>query len=143
MGLILSKFPRQNKETKDEETSDDYVVINLLPISSSGFPIYSSEEIRFANDSKKTDTDENKKIIEPNDLKEINTRSAVSSVESLTEKFSKDELKEFADEIDSLKIRGLKGIETHFSDDNELKRIIDYNYAEWKKPGKKKHQYRL
>ena len=137
MESILSKFTRQIKETKDEETCDDYVVINLLPISSSGFPFWSSEEIRVANDSESSDTEENRQIIEPDDSREINTRSAVSPVESLTENFSRDEINKFAHELDSLKIRGLKGIKTHFSDDNELKRIIEYNYAEWRKPGKK------
>ena len=118
MGSFLSKSRSADENFGEEETDNEYVVIELLFPSSS--PFYTDDVIRVSNDRSNFAPDENRENVPP--LCQITTAG---------------EKEKFEAELDETVIHWPGGAEIKLRQNNALMEFAKMQYPHWKKPGNK------
>ena len=118
MGSFLSKSRSADENFGEEETDNEYVVIELLFPSSS--PFYTDDVIRVSNDRSNFAPDENRENVPP-----------------LCQKTTAREKEKFEAELDETVIHWPGGAEIKLRQNNALMEFAKMQYPHWKKPGNK------
>ena len=120
MGSLLSKPRGEDEKHGKEDTDNEYVLIELLTIFPSSSPFYTSDDIRFSNETTNFEPDENRENVPPS-----------------SQKTTTGEKEKFEAELDKAVIHWPGGAEIKFDQNNALMEFVKIQYPEWKKPGNK------